>query len=49
VAPYYLKGELDLACESVLRVASEIWNNVSLSRDDITVIVVSLHDPSNNI
>jgi serine/threonine protein phosphatase PrpC len=48
IAPFYLRGDLDLACERVIRVASEVWQKVSLSRDDITLIVVNLHEPSNN-
>ena len=45
VAPFYLKDDLDMACERLVRISSEIWQKVSFSRDDITIIVVSLNPP----
>ena len=45
VAPFYLKDDLDMACERLVRISSEIWQKVSFSRDDITIIVVSLNSP----
>ena len=45
IAPFYLKDDLEMACERLVRVSSEIWQKVSLSRDDITIVVVSLHPP----
>ena len=45
VIPHYMKGELDLGVERVVRVSSEVWQKVSFSRDDITAIVVALHSP----
>jgi serine/threonine protein phosphatase PrpC len=46
VAPLYLKDDLDMACERLVRISSEVWQKVSLSRDDITVIMVGLNAPS---
>ena len=43
VAPFYLKDDLEMACERLVRISSEIWQKVSFSRDDITIIVVSLN------
>ena len=45
ITPHYLKGELELGVERVVRVASEVWQKVSFSRDDITAIVVTLYSP----
>lgn len=46
VIPFFLKNDLDLAAEKVVRISSEIWHKLSYSRDDITLIIVSLHPPN---
>lgn len=43
VLPFYLKGDLDMAGERLLKICCEIWHKVSYSRDDITFILVSLN------
>ena len=45
IVPFYMKDDLEMGCERLVRVASEIWGKVSFSRDDITIIIVSLHAP----
>lgn len=44
--PFIIKGDLDLAAERLIKIASEIWHKVSYSRDDITVILVNLNPPN---
>ena len=44
--PFYLKDDLDMGGERLVKISTEIWHKVSLSRDDITVILISLHAPS---
>jgi len=43
ILPYYLKGDLDMAAERLIKIASEVWHKVSFSRDDITVVIASLN------
>ena len=45
VTPHYVKGDLEMAAERVVRVSTEVWQKVSFSRDDITIIVVALSHP----
>ncbi|EAR86481.2 protein phosphatase 2C containing protein (macronuclear) [Tetrahymena thermophila SB210] len=40
VQPYYEKGQVDLAAERLVIEASNAWKRESLSRDDITCIVI---------
>jgi len=35
-----------MAAERLIKISAEIWQKISLSRDDITVIIISLHSPS---
>jgi hypothetical protein len=43
INPFYLKNCVDLAAEKVMRVSADIWQKVSYSRDDITLIIVILN------
>ncbi len=45
IIPFYLRDDIDMAAEKVVKLSTEIWSRISLSRDDITVIVVALHPP----
>ena len=38
-----MKDEYELAAERLVKIATEIWQKVSFSRDDITAIIVSLN------
>jgi hypothetical protein len=42
INPFFQKNCLDLAAEKVMRVATDIWQKVSYSRDDITLMIVIL-------
>jgi hypothetical protein len=44
LVPFAHKNSLDLGCEKVVNHAASIWRKVCLSRDDITIILVSLQD-----
>ena len=46
VAPVYLKNDIDMAGEKIVRIDSEIWQKISYSRDDITLIILSLNPPN---
>ena len=46
IIPFYLRNDVDLGAEKVIRISSEIWHKLSYSRDDITLIIVSLN-PAN--
>ena len=35
-----------MAADRLVKIASEIWHKVSYSRDDITVVLVSLNFPN---
>lgn len=39
----FQQHELEAAAERLVKVATEIWQKVSFSRDDITAVVVGLH------
>ena len=43
VKPYYLKDDLDMGAERIVKISVEIWHKISFSRDDITVIIVGLN------
>ena len=43
VAPFYEKNDVQLAAEKVLKISMEMWQRISYSRDDITVIIVPLN------
>lgn len=45
IIPFYLRGDMEMAAEKIVKLSTEIWSRVSYSRDDITVIIVSLHVP----
>ncbi len=45
ILPFYLRDDIDMAAEKVVKLSTEIWGHVSFSRDDITVIIVSLNPP----
>lgn len=45
VTPFYKKNDIDMAAEKVMRISTEIWHKISYSRDDITLIIVSLNPP----
>ena len=45
VASSYVKDDIEMAAEKVVKLSTEIWGKVSYSRDDISVIVVALNPP----
>jgi len=45
IIPFYLREDIDMAAEKVVKLSTEIWSRVSLSRDDITVVIVALNAP----
>lgn len=47
IVPFYKKNDIDMAAEKIMRISIEIWHKISYSRDDITVIIVSLNPPHN--
>jgi hypothetical protein len=38
------RNNLDMSCERVVNHAASVWRKVCLSRDDITILLVSLQD-----
>jgi hypothetical protein len=38
-----------MGAERLIKISSEIWQKISLSRDDITVILISLNSPSEEL
>lgn len=46
IIPFFLKHDIELAAEKVLRISTEIWHKLSYSRDDITLIIISLNPPN---
>lgn len=49
ISPFYLRNDIDLGGEKVVKIASEIWQKISYSRDDITLIIVSLNAPNEKL
>lgn len=49
ILPFYKKNDIDMAAEKILRISMEIWHKISYSRDDITVVIVSLNPPQPEI
>lgn len=43
IVPLYEKGNMELACDKAVNHATSVWRKVCLSRDDITIILVSLN------
>lgn len=46
VLPFYKKHDMDMAAQKIMRISTQIWHKISYSRDDITVIIVSLNPPN---
>ena len=46
IVPFYIRDDIDMAGEKIVKLATEIWSKVSYSRDDISIIIVALN-PSN--
>jgi hypothetical protein len=44
LVPFYEKNNLDMGCERAISYATTVWRKVCLSRDDISLILVNLHD-----
>lgn len=45
VAPFYENNDIELAAEKIMKISAEIWQKISYSRDDITLILVTLNPP----
>jgi len=46
VTPFYVREDIDMAAEKIMKLSTEVWANISYSRDDITVLVVALNLPN---
>jgi serine/threonine protein phosphatase PrpC len=47
VRPYFKKGDIEGACQVLMRKAIQNWNKKNEERDDITIIVVFIGTPNN--
>ena len=47
VRPYFNKGDIEGACQVLMRKAIQNWNKKKEERDDITIIVVFIGTPNN--
>ena len=47
VRPYFNKGDIEGACQVLMRKAIQNWNKTIEERDDITIIVVFIGTPNN--
>lgn len=45
IIPFYLRDDIDMGAEKVVKLATDIWGKISYSRDDITLIIVALNPP----
>lgn len=45
IIPFYLRDDIDMGAEKVVKLATDIWGKISYSRDDITIIIVALNPP----
>jgi hypothetical protein len=43
IVPFFLRDDIDMAAEKLVKISTEIWSRVSYSRDDITAIIVALN------
>ena len=46
IAPFYLKNDIDMGGQKIVRISSQIWQKISYSRDDITIIILSMNPPN---
>jgi len=44
LVPFYEKNNLDMGCDKAISHATSVWRRICLSRDDISLIVVGLHE-----
>lgn len=44
LVPFYDKNNLEMGCEKALIYATSVWRKVCVSRDDISLILVGLHE-----
>jgi len=48
IAPFYMKNQLEAACEKVIKEATNRWKQEDEVVDDITCIIISLKIPPKN-